>query len=215
VICLERFAASFKKKEAHSLYFMEFADRKVAGTLLFVGATQFIICLVIAEILYPNYNVSTNYISDLGIGDSAIIFNSSIFLLGLMIVAGAYFVQHAFNSKLTLIMLITTGIGAIGVGLFTEDTHQIHVAFSLIVFLFGGLSAIVCYKLQKPPLSYLSVILGAATLVALALFGTENYLGLGAGGMERMIAYPVLLWAIGFGGYLIGYQEESRKTSKS
>jgi hypothetical membrane protein len=214
VICLERIAASFKKKEAHTLYFMEFADRKVAGTLLFVGVAQFIICLVIAEILHSNYNVSTNYISDLGVGDSAIIFNSSIFLLGLVIVASAYFIQRAYNSKLTLIMLIMTGIGAMGVGLFTEDTHQIHIAFSLVVFLFGGLSAIVCYKLQKPPLSYISVILGAATLVALALFGSENYLGLGPGGMERMIAYPVLLWAIGFGGHLIGYQEESRKVSK-
>jgi len=206
-------AASFKKRETHTLHFMEFADRKVAGTLLFVGATQFIICLVIAEILYPNYNVSTKYISDLGVGDSAIIFNSSIFLLGLMIVAGAYFVQRAFNSKLTLIMLIMAGIGAMGVGLFTEDTRQIHVAFSLIVFLFGGLSAIVCYKLQKPPLSYISVILGSATLLALALFGTENYLGFGPGGMERMIAYPVLLWAIGFGGHLISYQE-NRKAPK-
>jgi hypothetical protein len=26
---------------------------------------------------------------------------------------------------------------------------------------------------------------------------------LGKGGMERMIAYPMLLWAIGFGGHLI------------
>jgi multisubunit Na+/H+ antiporter MnhC subunit len=48
------------------------------------------------------------------------------------------------------------------------------------------------------------MILGAASLVSLALFGSGIYLGLGKGGMERMIAYPVLLGAISLGGYFIG-----------
>ena len=30
------------------------------------------------------------------------------------------------------------------------------------------------------------------------------YLGLGKGGMERLIVYPNLLWALGFGGWIIG-----------
>ncbi|MCX9076244.1 MAG: hypothetical protein OIN88_16610 [Candidatus Methanoperedens sp.] len=41
------------------------------------------------------------------------------------------------------------------------------------------------------------------TLAALVLYGSDIYLGLGPGGMERMIAYPVLLWGTGFGGYLM------------
>jgi hypothetical protein len=40
-------------------------------------------------------------------------------------------------------------------------------------------------------------------LVATVLYGSHVYLGLGAGGMERMVVYPVLLWSIGFGGYLM------------
>ena len=63
------------------------------------------------------------------------------------------------------------------------------------------------YKLQKSPLSYLAVVLGLLSLISLALFGLGIYLGLGAGGMERMIAYPTLLWALGFGGHLIGSSE--------
>jgi len=31
----------------------------------------------------------------------------------------------------------------------------------------------------------------------------DIYLSLGPGGMERMIVYPVLLWVIGFSGYLM------------
>ena len=55
------------------------------------------------------------------------------------------------------------------------------------------------------------MILGAATLTAAVLFVTTQdygYLGLGVGGMERMMAYPTLLWVIGFGGYLLGISSE-------
>jgi hypothetical protein len=42
----------------------------------------------------------------------------------------------------------------------------------------------------------------------LALFAGNTFLGLGAGGMERMIFYPAMFWAIGFGAYLLA--EENR-----
>jgi hypothetical protein len=45
-------------------------------------------------------------------------------------------------------------------------------------------------------------------LAALALFAGNTYLGLGAGGMERMIFYPAMIWTLGFGAYLLG--EEGR-----
>ena len=186
---------------------MKYDDRKVAGVLLFVGSVQCLLGLVIAESLYSGYSVSENYISDLGVGTTALIFNSSVFLLGVTAVAGAYFIQRAFDSRLLFVVFTLTGVGAMGVGLFPENFGVIHSIASLITFLFGGLSAIMSYKLQKPPLSYISVLLGALSLVALALFGSSTYLGLGKGGMERMIAYPTLLWVVGFSSYLMGYSE--------
>ena len=89
-------------------------------------------------------------------------------------------------------------MGAIGVGLFPEDAEVLHAVFSLIAFLFAGLSAILSYKLLKPPLSYFSLVLGAFSILAILLFASSIFLGLGKGGMERMIAYPVLLWDTGF-----------------
>jgi hypothetical membrane protein len=183
---------------------MEYENRKIAGLLLFVGGVQCLLGIIVAEALYPGYSTSENYISDLGVGPSALIFNSSVFLLGVFGVAGVYFIQRAFNSRLFSVLLAMTSIGAMGVGLFTEDAGMIHGLFSLITFLFAGISAIVSYKLEKPPLSYVSAILGIMSLLALVLFASGIYLGLGKGGMERMIAYPVLLWAIGFGGYVAG-----------
>ena len=193
---------------------MKYENRKIAGLLLFIAGVQCVLGIIIAETLYPGYSTSENYISDLGVGSSALIFNSSVFLLGVLVVADAYFVQRAFNSKLFSILLIITGIGAMGVGLFTEDAGVIHVIFSLITFIFAGISAMLSYRLLKPPLSYFSIILGALSLLALILFASGNYLGLGKGGMERMIAYPTLLWAIGLGSHVIGYSNKTSETVK-
>lgn len=184
---------------------MKQVNNKAAGALIFVGATQFILCMLIAECIYPNYSISGNYISDLGkIGEvSAPVFNTSVFVLGLTVVAGTYFLRQTIANKVFLCLLILCGVGAMGVGIFPEDFGPIHLAVSLIAFLFGALSAIASYKFQKAPLSYFAVVLGLISLAALILFGLKIDLGLGVGGMERMIAYPILLWAIGFGGYLI------------
>ncbi len=188
---------------------MKYDNKRIAGLLLFVGGVQCVLGIIIAEALYPDYSTSENWISDLGIGPSALIFNSSVFLLGVFGIIGTYFIQRAFNSRLFSILTAITSIGAIGVGLFTEDVMVLHAIFSLITFLFGGVSAIWSYRLQKPPLSYLSVLLGALALLAIALTFSGTYLGLGKGGMERMIAYPVLLWIIGFGAHLIGSSDTS------
>ncbi len=192
-----------------------------AGLALFIGAVQFGIGMILAEIYFPGYNVSTNYVSDLGAycpngGTCTIyqptsnIFNGSIILLGLLILVAAYFIQKSFAWKPATGLIALAGIGALGVGLFPETTGIWHSIFSLIVFLFAGLSAIITFWLQKPPLSYLSIILGAVTLVALFLYVGSIYLGLGAGGMERMVVYPVLLWAVGFGGHLMGLEDNPK-----
>ena len=193
---------------------MKYNDRKIAGSLLFIGAVLCVLGIIIAEALYPGYSTSENYISDLGVGPSSLIFNSSLFLLGALTVCGAYLIQRASDFRLFSILAAITGIGAMGVGLFTEDAGVVHAVFSFITFLFAGLSAIMSYKLQKPPFSYFSVILGVVVLLALVLFASGTFLGLGKGGMERMIAYPALLWAIGFGGHLISYSSESSTAKK-
>ena len=188
---------------------MKYAAGKVAGALFFIAASQFVIGMMLAEARYPGYSISARYISDLGVGPSAMIFNSSVFLMGLLILIGAYFVQRAFNLKLLTTLLILTAIGAMGVGVFTEDYHTTHIIVSLIAFLFGGLSSIASYRLLKRPFSIIAVILGLMTLGALGLYAAHVYLGLGVGGMERMIAYPVLMWGAGVGGYLLANPEKA------
>jgi len=193
---------------------MVYSNAKVAGALLFIAASQFVLGMIVAEALYSGYSISANYISDLGVGPSSMVFNSSVFLMGLLIIIGAYFLQRGFNYKALTTLLILTAIGAMGVGVVTEDINvTIHGVVSLIAFLFGGLSAIASYRLLKLPFSAIAVILGLTCLGALVLSTANVDLGLGVGGMERMIVYPLLMWGAGFGGYLIG-QSEKQTTQK-
>jgi hypothetical membrane protein len=194
---------------------MAYPNAKVAGALFFVASSQFAIGLIVAESLFPGYSVSTNYVSDLGVGRSAAIFNSSVFLMGLLILFATYFLQRSSDFNVLTVFLVLTGVGAMGVGVFTEDFGIIHGVVSLIAFLFGGLSAITSFKLLRLPFSILAVILGVMSLSALSLFAAGIDLSLGPGGMERMILYPILAWGAGFGGHLIGQTENQTVQQKS
>ncbi len=196
----------------------------MAGVFFFIASTQFVLGLVVAEALYPDYSMSGNYISDLGVGPSSMIFNSSIFLLGLLSIIGSYFLPRTINFRTLSLLLALMSIGAIGAGIFTKNSTAIHGAVSSMAFLFSGLSAIASFKVLKRPLSVISVILGVIVLGALSLFAigllasgsfTEIeaqdsvfFLGLGPGGMERMIVYPALIWLAGFSGNLIALTEK-------
>jgi hypothetical membrane protein len=164
--------------------------------------------------------MSPNFISDLDLGvwgePSAAIFNPSTFLFGLLVLASAFFIQREFKMSALSIFVALSGLGAMGVGLFPENTFVVngvpilHTLSAGVGFIFGGIAAITSYKITKAPFRYFSVILGAAALLALILFRTTesyDYLGLGVGGMERMIVYPTLLWTVCFGGYLMAFLE--------
>jgi len=197
---------------------MEYPRERVAGVLFFVAVAQFIIGLAIAEALYPGYSLSGNYISDLGIGPSSTIFNSSVFLLGLLLVTGTYFLRQISSLKSINWLLFLMAIGAMGVGVLTKDFTIPHGVVSSLAFFFGGLSALASAKVLEKPSSLISVVLGVITLGALGLFSsglitsgslTSNiaydsnfYLGLGPGGMERLIVYPSLMWLAWFSGHL-------------
>ena len=100
-----------------------------------------------------------------------------------------------------------TGLGCVGVGVFPETAGVVHPIVSLITFVFAGLSAVVSYRVQRAPSSYFSILLGVMTLVALVLYVSNTYLGLGQGGMERMVVYPAMIWALGFSAGLMTLEE--------
>jgi hypothetical membrane protein len=202
---------------------MAFSTQKISGTILFAGSVIFIMLMNLAEWLYPGYNVSQNTISDLGATcldskctiyqPTSIIFNSSVITLGILVILGSFFIYKGYNKKLFSFLLVVSGLGAIGVGLFPETTGIIHGIVSLIVFVFGGLSAVASLQFLRGPFRYFSVVLGLLTLLAVGLYVPGYYLGLGQGGMERVVVYPELLWGVGLGGYLLSTSENLKPRS--
>jgi len=202
---------------------MGYSREKLAGVLFFAAVTQSILGLNLAEALYPGFSVSDNYVSDLGIGPSSAVFNSCVFLLGLLSLIGTFLLRRTPNLRTVNTLLFLMAIGALGAGVFTKDYTLPHGAFSSAAFFFGGLSAIASAKVLDRPFSLIGLVLGVMTLGALGLFSSgmiasgsltstiaydsKFYLGLGPGGMERMIIYPAFVWLAGFGGYLTTWRE--------
>lgn len=153
--------------------------------------------MIVAEAVYPGYSISHNYISDLGVGKTAIIFNGSIIFMGILVLIGAILLGPSYY------IIIVIGLFSALVGVFPETTGIPHSISALIVFLFGGIAAIYYSVREK---FYIWSVLGIVSLIALVLYVTKHYAGLGYGGMERMIVYPELLWGLSFASYLIKRQ---------
>jgi hypothetical membrane protein len=176
------------------------------GLWLLAAGLELLLLVHLSEFLYPGYSTSSNYISDLGVGPAlpSALFTAGVFLFGLMAIVAAALVHRRGGRSLLWVFLTLSGIGAVGVGAFNEDfISLVHRASALLAFLFGNLAALYSSKLARAPMSYVSGILGFMGLSALALYGGGVYLGLGIGGMERMILYPAMFWAIGYGAYLV------------
>lgn len=201
---------------------MNYNDKRIAGLLFSIGVVQYVLAIVISESIYPDYSVGQQMVSELGdwslAGNNAAILNTSIILWGTFVIAGAYYIQRIFKNRLFSSLLVIHGIGSALAGVVALNTSfEVHGMFGLISFISIVACAIMSYKFLKSPLSYISVILGAMTLLAIILFilgqGSSGfYLGIGLGGMERFIIYPMMLWLLGFGAHLIG--ESSDITAK-
>jgi hypothetical membrane protein len=186
-------------------------EARLAALAYALGVVQFLLLgLLAAEALYPGYSISQNFISDLGVGPSAWAFNGSVSLLGLLVLLGTYWLGRAGYARAFRALLYLTGIGALGVGIFNENFGALHGLFSLVAFLFSGLAAIASARYIPSPLRGLYALLGALSLASLALFIGGVDLGLGRGGIERMIVYPVLAWGLLLASQIAGSGEAAQ-----
>lgn len=177
---------------------------RVASMIMLIGLIQFFIFESISTYIYPNYSVSNNYVSDLGVGAASAYFNTSIVVLGIMEIAGAVLLRG--YSKALSITFILSGIGAAGVGIVNQDMiYTVHMIFALMAFLFASISSFVVLNRERSAVSVIWAVLGAISLAALILsypYFNNIYFAIGKGGMERMTMIPNILWAIGFSSSL-------------
>jgi len=189
----------------------------LAGLLLFLAGATLLMGIITGEIFYPaEYRTAQNDISDLGATlppnsiiypVPATIFNSSMGISGVLIIASSILLSRAKTRRLVTIPMFLLGVSVLGVGLFPGNKMPVHALFSMATFIVGGLTAILSFKATSAPFRYSAVFLGTITLtfLVLAIFFNENtFAVLGSGGTERWVAYPVIIWLMGLGGYFMG-----------
>ena len=165
---------------------MGLGNKTISGSLLFVAAVVYLLGTVIGE-KFGNMTV----------------YNAAILLLGLLMLVSVYFIQLAFKAPLFSGLIALAGIGTIGISVLTYASTEYYV-FAGIGYIFFGLSAIMSYKYEKTPLSYLSILLGVGSLIALLLWAANVDLGSGMKVTPIIIDMLVLLWLTGFGAHIIG-----------
>ncbi len=178
--------------------------------------------IITGEIYYPaGYNTRNSQISDLGATvppnsiitqPAATIFNFTMLISGLMISVGNILLHRTNIRWFSTISLGLMGLGIFGVGIFPGNIDPWHGLFSMTTFISGGIAAIASYQIVKPPLRYVFIFLGLITLTF--YFRASFFIPLlGAGGTERWVAYPVVCFLMGFGGYLmnIKFQNDDNK----
>jgi hypothetical membrane protein len=203
--------------------FVHYRPLKIAGVLYVLAVFQFFAFELVAETLYPGYSVASNYISDLGgtcvnppsilhcvvHQPTADIFDATVFLLGLMLLAGTVFVYLGTREKLYFVTAAVADISILLVGVFPENTGWPHAILSLVLFYFLGISLLLAWTIANGDvIRYLLVASGTLTL----LFNVDNVAAgtVGVGGEERLLVLSALLGLLALGGYLTGQDSQRR-----
>jgi hypothetical membrane protein len=181
----------------------------------------FVVQLVVAAGWSAPFSLARNAISDLGntaCGQYADRYvcspwhsamNISFVIIGITIMLGAALISNDFRknpySKFGFWGMGLAGFGTVLVGLFPENTISfMHFIGALLAFFLGNVALVIfSFTLSLPPIfRWYTRISGIVALLAFVLFLFDHYVGLGMGGMERLVAYPQTLWLIAFGWYV-------------
>jgi hypothetical membrane protein len=197
------------------------APRTLAGICFFALAAQFMTVIMLAAAMVPGYDFRGGAISDLGVfPETALLFNASLILVGVLNLAGGYFFYRSHGKRWLLAVFALAGVGAIGAGLFPLDTGGLHGLSALLAFVFFNVQAIGSATRLGGVMRALAVLAGGLGLVFVVLMAlgdggnTAAFGPIGHGGTERMIVYPVMLWLVAFGGYLLGEREQATVSTR-
>jgi hypothetical membrane protein len=205
-----------------------FTDRYPwVGPAIFMLSVLYLLAqLVVARAWSPPYSFATNLISDLGntacgryhasyvCSPRHALMNAAFIFLGVVMVTGSALLSQEFTIRSKsnrtgaaggFALVALGGFGAILVGSFPENTiSALHVLGAGLSIGSGNVGILVLGRTLPLPAGMRAPMYAASvlSLAALLLFAAHEYLGLGAGTMERLAAYPETLWMLCFGIYV-------------
>jgi hypothetical protein len=176
---------------------MNYRNRTLAGSLLFVAGIVDVLGIAGGESF-----------------GSGLIWNLSVFMFGLLVIASVYFIQDALNSKVFSTLLFMAGIGAIGAAFFCgcnglllsviKDKPLLYYPFAVAQYLALGFCGILSYRFTKRPLSYFCFILGAASFIAFGVWISSFKISYSGTTIPSILVdYSQSLWLVGFATFLM------------
>jgi hypothetical membrane protein len=209
-------------------------SRTAVGAWLCVAALPLFLMaqLLVAGAWRTPYSWSANNISDLGNvgcgpwGDNRRyvcsplhhVMNTGFVLIGLLIVSGVILLWGSahLGNRASNLMILLAGCGYVVVGLAPADLHEnIHVVVGAIPIFFAGNAAMVLAAIgsgRPHAVGFIALLLGAVGLRGTLLFLQHRYLGLGMGCMERVAAWPLLIFLALAG--LASFERLSTRTAR-
>ncbi|MDE1833219.1 MAG: DUF998 domain-containing protein [Candidatus Micrarchaeota archaeon] len=179
----------------------------LAGALIVAAAISLTASVLVAQHLYLNYSLNNNYISDLGVGSTAPIFNTTIIFFGALLVLAAL-VMLMSRQRYRALAFLVAGIGGMCVGLFPETTGLPHIIAATVAFGSVSVSALGFTKVFKGKAVYYTLASGILGLAIILLFipqllGVRINIGLGKGGFEEILFYNEVIWALVVGASIL------------
>jgi hypothetical membrane protein len=184
------------------------SDLRLPGLFFFLLGAGFLIVTMLAASIAPDYDFRGGAISGV-IAETALLFNSLLVVMGVLNIVGGYLFYRSHRRLWLLGMYVIAGVGTIGAGLFPLDTGGVHSIFALVAFLVYNVEGLGTAIVLAGPTRALGFIAGAVGLIYTILMvigdsgNTAVFGPYGHGGSERMMAYPLMLWLIALGGYLM------------
>ena len=199
-------------------------ESRLAGLCLTLAGIGILMGSITAEALFGGaYTTHADTLSHLGASEppdsvvtqpSAIIFGITMLITGALILVGAWFMYRAAATKAAGVFTALLGTGVLGVGVFPLTHPGPHTAFAMTAFFSGGIAVILSARGTEQPFRALWTLLGAISLVSIALgiflMDWTPVARLGEGGIERWNAYPIVLWLVAHGSYLIGRTDRTK-----
>lgn len=195
------------------------AKYPLVGSVAWLLSFQFFILQAVAASSWqsPLYSWRLNAISDLGATSCGMfddrlvcsplhsVMNTSLILLGIGMVVGSVLLYVTLRrSRVAFLLMALAGVGVALVGVFPEDSiFWAHIVGQDLAFVFGNIALIIFGLTLRFPrwFKWYSIASGLVALVALMLFLSHQRFFLELGGMERVVAYPLIVWLIVTGMY--------------
>jgi hypothetical membrane protein len=206
------------------------------GAILWIAKLEFFAAEYIAAAAWPGYSLRDDTISLLGTHSCdpliltsdasahlcsplAWLMNGGLVLAGMLTVAGALLTRAWWpatpTATVALGLIVIAGVGTIGVGIWPVDGNEaLHVISTLTTFVPGSVGVMLLGATVTPShrlLGIATILFGAVSLAALALFGAHVSLGLGRGGMERISGYASTLWYVVAGAFILDALRRARQ----